>query len=93
MTGFQCNFTNAVSTKKLATPQVPRRYVAVVMLLPVFVFMIFTNYRERIVVAQNRVIISRGIMRIVHMVRSSRSTGIRRSATICSRVPMNRRST
>jgi hypothetical protein len=42
MTGFQCNFTNAVSTKKLATPKVPRRYVAVVTVL----FTIFTNYRE-----------------------------------------------
>ena len=46
-----------------------------------FMFVIFTNYRERTVVAQNRVIISHGIIRIAHMVRSSLSTGIRRSAT------------
>jgi hypothetical protein len=60
---------------------------------PVFMFMIFTNYRGRIVVAQKRVIISRGIMRIAHMVQSSLSTGIKRSATICSRVPIHHRST
>ena len=91
MTGFQCNFKNAASTKTLAAPKVPRRYVAVVM-PPVFIFMMFTNYRERIVVAQNRVIISSGIMTIARMVRSSLSTGIRRSATICSRVPIHHRS-
>jgi hypothetical protein len=56
-------------------------------------FVIFTNYRERIVVAQNRVIISRGIIRIAHMVRSSHSTGIKRRATTCSRVPIHHRST
>ena len=60
---------------------------------PVSMFVIFTNHRECIVVAQNRVIISRGIMRIAHMVRNSLSTGIRRSATICSRVPIHHRST
>ena len=49
---------------------------------PVFMFMIFTNYRELIVVAQNRVIISRGIIRIARTVPSSLSTGIKRSATI-----------
>jgi hypothetical protein len=54
--------------------------------------MMFTNYRERLVVAQNRVIISSGIMIIARMVRSSLSTGIRRSATIWKRVPIHHRS-
>ena len=43
--------------------------------------------------AQNRGIISRGIIRIARMVRSSLSTGIRRSETICSKVPTHRRYT
>jgi hypothetical protein len=60
---------------------------------PVFMFMMFTNCREHAVVAQNRGIISSGITIIARMVRSSLSTGIRRSATICSRVPIHHRST
>ena len=43
--------------------------------------------------AQKRAIISRGTTRIARMVRNSLSTGIKRSATICSRVPIHRRST
>jgi hypothetical protein len=59
----------------------------------VIMFMIFTNHRERIVVVQNRVIISNGITRIARMVQSSLSTGIKRRATIWRRVPIHHRST
>jgi hypothetical protein len=53
-----------------------------------------TNYPgKRIVVVQTGLTISRGTMRIARMVRSSLSTGIRRSATTCSRVPTRRHST
>ncbi len=59
----------------------------------VFMFMLFTNRREHIVVVQTGVIICSGIMRIARTVRSSRSTGIKRSATTCSRVPIHLHST
>lgn len=55
---------------------------------PVFTLMMFTNYRERIVVAQNREIILRGIIRIARMVRSNRGTGYSRKATIIFRITM-----
>ena len=66
---------------------------ASVRMLPYSCSRSLTNYRERIVVVQKRVIISSGITIIARMVRSSLSTGIKRSATICSRIPIHHRST
>lgn len=88
MNGFQCNFPNATSNRKLATPKVPTRYVAAAMVVELTIF----TYCERVVVAQNCRILRRTML-IARMVRSSLCTGIRRSATTCSRARIHPRCT